>query len=430
MGTSIVTKPLLAVVYSPRSRPWAEIAEAAGQLCRLLWIADETELGTTARVLRKLGKVIDTSGCTQLELVEAVRAERPDGITSYFDDDLPLQALLTTALGLPGPSVDAVMLLNDKLLQRRALEDAGISVPRFTEINDNIDDIEIDRLCETLHVPMLLKPREGTASRDIVPISDREDLVAALKEVERPSRLILEERLADTSCSDWSADLVCVESSVSRGTLSHLGILGYFPLAPPFRLSGLFFPAAVPETDIQELFGLATASIRAIGAGAGFLRTEIKRTPEGWRIVEINGRPSGVMPALVQLASGVPALQLNMRLALGEHVDVEGPVPCDRIAYRYFCEPPITARTIGTISRLNELRERAGVLEIDVHKEIGDPVDWRNGSLDRVFQVTGTVPDYVELAEQYRACSAGSFVTYRHQPCNRQTQSRNVPGVP
>jgi hypothetical protein len=55
------------------------------------------------------------------------------------------------------------------------------------------------------------------------------------------------------------------------------------------------------------------------------------------------------------------------------------------------------------------------VLEIDVFKEIGDPVDWRKGSLDRVFQVTGTVTGYEDLAEHFRACSADSFVTYEHQ---------------
>jgi predicted nucleic acid-binding Zn finger protein len=70
------------------------------------------------------------------------------------------------------------------------------------------------------------------------------------------------------------------------------------------------------------------------------------------------------------------------------------------------------------IARLNELRQRVGVLGIDVLKEVGDPVDWRNGSLDRVFQVTGTARDYVELAEHYGACSAESFVTYEHRQQN------------
>ena len=163
------------------------------------------------------------------------------------------------------------------------------------------------------------------------------------------------------------------------------------------------------------MFGLARESIQAVGAQTGWFRTEIKRTPDGWKVIEINGRPSGLMPAIVQLASGVPVLQLSMRLALGQRVLVDGPVPCDRIAFRYFCQPPMTALKVRTISRLNELRECAGAHDIDVLKEVGDPVDWRNGSLDRVFHVTGTAADYVELAERYRACSTDSFVTYEHE---------------
>jgi len=416
VGTFVDDRPLLAVVYSPRSRPWSEIAESAEKVCRLLWIADKSELGTTARVLCKLGKVIDTAGRTEEDLIAAVRAEHPDGIVSYFDDDLPLQALLTTALGLPGPSVDAVMRLNDKLLQRRALNAAGIPVPRFTEINDNIDDVEIDRLCETLSFPTLLKPRDGTASRDIVAIADREDLVTALKDAERPSRMILEERLVDTSGSDWCADVVCVETIVSRGVVSHLGVLGFFSIEQPLRLSGLFYPANIPQPEIPDLFGLATAAIHAVsGESTGYFRTEIKRTPDGWKIIEINGRPSGSTPALVQLASGIPVLQLGMRHALGEHVVVGDSASSDRISYRYISEPPTTARRISMISGLNELRERDGVHAIDVLKEVGDPVDWRNGSLDRVFHVTGTAADYVELAEHYRACSTNCFVTYEHE---------------
>jgi biotin carboxylase len=263
---------------------------------------------------------------------------------------------------------------------------------------------------------MLLKPRDGTASRGIHLIANRNDLALTLEEVEHPAQMILEELVIDTAHSHPWADLVCVETIVSQGSFSHLGILGFFPIAPPFRLTGLFFPAELSQGDIPELLGLATATIRAVGAeDTGYFRTEIKRTPDGWQIIEINGRPSGSTPTLVELASGCPVLQLCMRHALGEHVVVEGPVPSNKIAYRYIGEPPATALRIAMISRLNELRERVGVLGIDVLKEIGDPVDWRNGSLDRVFQVTGTANDYDELYEHYRACSADAFVTYEYQ---------------
>jgi hypothetical protein len=94
---------------------------------------------------------------------------------------------------------------------------------------------------------------------------------------------------------------------------------------------------------------------------------------------------------------------------------VEGPVPCDRVAYRYYDEPPMSAEKVIAINGLEELRKLPGVVRVDVHKGPGDPVDWQNGSLDKVFQVTGTVADYAELAKHYRACTEDVVVTYEHR---------------
>src|ERR1700680_2580518 len=179
-------KPLLAIVYSPRSRPWREVADAAADVCRLLWIVDESELGQTTKVLRKLGKVVNAEGCTPEELIQLVYAERPDGITCYFDTDLHRQAWLASALGLPSTSVRAVARLNDKLLQREALDAAGVPVPRFSEIKEQVDGDEIDRLQGAVSFPALLKPRNGTACRGIQPVQSAAELVSVLESVEHP----------------------------------------------------------------------------------------------------------------------------------------------------------------------------------------------------------------------------------------------------
>ena len=393
-----------------------EIVEAAADVCRLLWIVDEPKLAAGTRaVLRRLGTVVDAAGCTPEELIMLVDAERPDGITCYFDPDLHRQAWLASALGLPGSSVRTVALLNDKLLQRRALDAAGVPVPRFSEVDEHVDDGEIERLCGAVGFPALLKPRNGTMCRGIRLVESKSELVRALADVDHPSQMIFEERMEDLPPTGAPyADRLSVETIVNDGTLSHLGVTGLFPMVPPFRSSGGFFPADVPASDVPELFGLATAAIRALGSDFGFYRTEIKLTPRGRKIIEINGRPTGLTPATVRLASGVPLLQLTMRLALGEQVVVDGPVPCDRIAYRFYREPPLSATSVVGISGLDHLRERPGVLQIDVQKEVGDPVDWRNGSLDRVFQVTGVVDDYAELADHYAACTVATDVTYEH----------------
>jgi hypothetical protein len=151
--------------------------------------------------------------------------------------------------------------------------------------------------------------------------------------------MILEERMADCSPKGaLYADRLSIESIVSRGLVSHLGVTGLFSMG---RHSGGFFPADVPSDDIPDLFKLATTSIQALGCDFGCYRTEIKVTSEGHKIIEVNGRPTGLAPATVKLASGLSLLPLSMGLALCEHVVVDGPLACDRLGYRYYCEPPI-----------------------------------------------------------------------------------------
>jgi biotin carboxylase len=407
-------KPLLGVVYSPRSRPWMEIAEAAADTCRLLWILKESEFGSTVRALRKVGRVVDIEGRTPEEILQIVHAERPDGITCYWDPDLHLQAWIATALELPTTPIATVARLNDKLLQREAHRSAGVPVPRFSAVSDAPDDAEVARLSADVGFPALLKPRNGTACQGIQLVEDSPELGRLLRDLDHPGQMILEERMEDLPAVGPYADRVSIETIACEGNYGHLGVTGLFQMKPPFRSTGGFFPAQLSPSETPEFFDLATTAIKALGSDFGFYRTEIKLTPQGPKIIEINGRPTGLTPTVVRLASGLPLLQLAMRLALGERIVVNGPVSCDRIAYRYYAEPPMSATKVLAIGGLSALADLPGVRQIDVHKEVGDAVDWRHGSLDKIFQVTGTVENYTELAEHHAACADESYVTYEH----------------
>ncbi len=409
-------KPLLGVVYSPRSRPWMEIAEAAADICRILWILDKSEFDSTSRALSKVGKVVDINGLTPEETIQVVHAEHPDGITCYWDPDLHRQAWIATALGLPTTPIPTVARLNDKLLQREAHRSAGVPVPIFSEVRERVDSAELERLRAEVGFPALLKPRNGTACQGIHPVENASQLARLLADIEHPGQMILEERMEDLPSAEPYADRVSIETIACDGHYGHLGVTGLFRMMPPFRSTGGFFPAAIPPAETAELFELATEAIKALGSDFGYFRTEIKLTPQGPKIIEINGRPTGLTPAVVKLASGIPLLQLAMRLALGERIVVNGPVPCDRIAYRYYYEPPMSATKVLAISSLSGLGQLPGVRQIDVHKAVGDTLDWRNGSLDKVFQVTGTAGSYAELAEHTAVCADDSYVTYEHAP--------------
>jgi len=247
-------------------------------------------------------------------------------------------------------------------------------------------------------------------------VTSRDELVRELEQLARLSGWVLEERMADVSGPGSPyADRISVDSIVSGSDISHLGVTGLFAMVPPFRSSGGFFPADVADEGTAEVFALATASIKALGSGSGCYRTEVKLSPEGRKVIEVNGRPTGLTPATVRLASGLPLLELSMRLALGEHVVLDWPLDCNRIAYRYYAEPPMSARRVVSIEGLDRLRHLPGVTQVDLHKQAGETVDWANGSLDKIFQVTGAVADYGELERHYRACSEDVVILYEEQ---------------
>jgi biotin carboxylase len=116
-------------------------------------------------------------------------------------------------------------------------------------------------------------------------------------------------------------------------------------------------------------------------------------------VLEVNGRLGGGIPEMLLRASGVSAFELSMRVALGEPVVVDGPVPCSRVAWRFLFQPPTSAHRVVAIDGLDRLAELPGVNEIYVNRSPGDPVDWREGTRHYVYSVFGASADYDGLLE-------------------------------
>ena len=85
---------------------------------------------------------------------------------------------------------------------------------------------------------------------------------------------------------------------------------------------------------------MASAAIEALDVHSGCLHTEIKLTPEGPRVIEVNGRIGGGVPEMLYRAAGVKIVELTLQLALGESIVINGPG-----------EPPSESATGSSSSR-------------------------------------------------------------------------------
>ncbi len=302
-------RPRLALVHGEglgMPMVLAESADAAG--CELVWVIDSSKVTSDwlMRLLRKLGTTVDIGGMSDDEAAEALRVCEPDGIIAYADPLIPVASALAVRLGLDYHDELTTQRLTDKFAQRQALQDAGLPVPRFVVVPADPSAEEIDTLMAAVDFPVVLKPRRGAAGRDTVLAHDADELRRLIAEHATPpddtpgSSMIVEEYLVGASPppSALFADYVSVESVVSAGTISHVAVTGRFPLAPPFRESGFVIPSDLGPSDTRAVLDVASRAIAALGVRVGFLHTEIKLTPDGPRIIEVNGRLGGAIPAL------------------------------------------------------------------------------------------------------------------------------------
>jgi biotin carboxylase len=412
------SRRLVAVAYGPRSVAALQIAEAAADICDLLWIVDAgtPEIEEMGPLLRRFGAVVDIGGLSADEAVARVRAFDPAGIVTYFDDDMVAVAEMAAALGLPFVSPRSAGLVVDKLSQRDALAAAGIDVPGYWSIGAGLSADAIAALPAEIQWPVVLKPRSETGSHNTFLAGDLVELQALLDGLgDERAEMILEEYLTDDPA--WSdspyADYVSVESIVAHGQISHIAITGRFPQAETFRETGFFIPAALGAGDQQAVLELATRAIDALAISFGCLHTEIKFTRSGPRILEVNGRIGFGIPAMLEQAAGFAMLATSLRVALGERLAIDGPVRCERVGYRLFLQPPAITATVEAIEGLDPLAARPGIESVTVRRGPGWEVDWREGTRSFVLAVVGVARDHDEVREVRRVLHDDVQVSYR-----------------
>jgi biotin carboxylase len=396
----------MAFAYHPLSFGATDIARAAEGLCRLLWIIDTSVADSElmANLLRRLGSVVDVAGASPAQAAERIAAERPDGILALADSLLAWTAEVAAHLALPFHSPQVAACLTDKLHQREALAAAGVDVPRFSVVPSAGDDGGWRELGGRLRFPALLKPRRGEGSRDVVAVGSLEELRAAVAQARAQPEppvwprhgFLVEEYLADRPDGELGG-YVSVESIVSAGEVSHIAVTGRMPPVEPFRESGFFVPAALDGEELAAVLELATAAVRALGVTTGGLHTEVKLTPKGPRVIEVNGRVGGGTPAMLAAACGVELLPITMRLALGEHVTISGPLPCRGVVFVLYSFAPATVRRVLAVEGLERLRADPCVERVILNRGPGTLVGWREGSWGHVFSVHGRAESHEQL---------------------------------
>jgi biotin carboxylase len=401
-------RPRIAVVHGHTSPAGLEIQRAIGDVCVPIWVVDSTDPVIDApspqRMLQRFGPVVDIANLTPQQAAEAVRPHRPDGIMAFADRQLKTASLLAQELSLVFDSPEVIERTVDKPLQRAALRDGGVPVPEWWTLAAGAPPDDIERIVTEATFPLVLKPQRGTTSSYTYLATNARSLRSILSDPENEvdaTDYIVEEFIPGTSREIGSdiADFVSVESVVSDGVISHLAICGKFTLEPPFRGTGGFLPVDLAAEETCDILDVTTRSLRALGIRTGCTHTEIKLTPVGARVVEVNGRIGGNIPTFIEGSTGVSLPHLAVDIALGRPVAPRGLLPCDHITFRVHGQPPIWATRFVDIEGLDVVAAMPGVEEAALRQSLDTPVNWRSGAGYLIYRVTARADDHREMLE-------------------------------
>jgi biotin carboxylase len=410
-------RPVVAVGYGPRCVPVMQLAEAAAGVCDLVWLIDGSlaEMAQMHELLGRFGPVVDLAGMDPSAMAAAVRAYHPDGIVTFLDAGMVDLAVLAADLGLTFHSPATAQALTDKARQRAAFHQAGLPGPGCHVVPAGDPEAAVRSISATLTWPAILKPRSAQGSRYTFLAAEPAEAVRLLEAL-GPERkeMVLEDFLGSDPerASLPFADYVSVESLVAGGVISHVAVTGRFPLAENFRETGFFIPAALGPDEQKAVLELATEAIEALGVTIGCLHTEIKFTPVGPRLIEVNGRVGGGVPEMLDRAAGIPLLEWTFRVALAEPLRIDGPVVCDRIGYRFFLQPPAMSATVRAIDGVEAVNDHPSVDSVSVHQGPGAALDWRDGTRTHIIAVVGAAADLEELQAVDRLLHREVSVTY------------------
>jgi biotin carboxylase len=304
--------------------------------------------------------VLDLSSTTDADgLLDAARAVRPAGVLSWDEARVLQVAQVAAALGLPGGEVGAALACRDKSRTRAALAAAGVPQPAYALVDSAAGALAA---AQRIGWPVVVKPRAMAAGLGVVRVEGPGELggrFAAARDIALPGswryrQVLVEELLGGPEVS--------VDAAVHRGVTYPFCLarkdVGY---PPWFEEVGHLVDAADPLAADPALLGVLRAAVTALGLSDAWVHAELKLTPDGPKVIEVNARLGGdLIPYLGLRATGADPALAAAAVACGKPPEIAADLR--RAAAVRFFYPQRPGTRIASVS----FRDRPAGVELAV----------------------------------------------------------------
>ncbi len=257
-------------------------------------------------------------------VVQAARALPAEvqisGVLCWNEMRIVETAELAQALGLPTTAPENVMRCRDKHLTREALAGRGVPQPASVLVG-TLDQAQT--IAAQIGYPVIVKPRDMGGSYGVSLAHNAGQLASAFTHAEG-SRKGVPERDQGVLIEEFvDGPEVSIDAAWVRGKMFPLylarKITGFYP---HFEEIGHVVDSQDPLLRDPAFLNVLENAHQAVDFQYGITHTELRLTPAGPKIVEINARLGGDMiPYVGWVASGVSPGQVAVDVACGHEPD-------------------------------------------------------------------------------------------------------------
>ncbi len=297
----------------------------------------------------------------------------PDGVITFWEDDVLLAARIRDRLGLIGIPYEVAKLARDKHLFRAFCKEHKLPAPGHAMIPEESDPVEA---VSGLRFPLVVKPIFGSSSAYVVRVDDAQELRETVEYLRNNISTEVESALSVSSAI--MAEEYIDGNEVDIDMLLQNGKIKFWSMSdndatrePYFVETGQCIPTRLSQSQQHELVVMAEEMLERLGVEDGCIHFEAKYGSRGPMPIEINLRMGGdEVYYFVKTAWGVDLIENAARVMLGEYVKrIEKPdTPKKFVSGKYFL-PPYS----GVLTGLS-LPKKVKDGELQFFKQVGDAV--------------------------------------------------------
>jgi biotin carboxylase len=320
-----------------------------------------------------------------------------DGVLCCGVDAPVMCAKLAQEFHLPGLSVEAALLGQDKYRQKEAMQRAGILVPEFSGVLNGATSSVLRSGDKRV-----VKPVDSRGGRGVIRLLPGVDPAWAYEQAvaQSPSGRVMVEKWLDGP--QFSTESIVQDGHVLA---TAIGLRNYDRLTEfvPYAIEdGIDTPAYLTSFHARAIDTVIEAACKALGwyqTGAGTVKGDLVSHQVRIHVIELACRLSGGFFAShsMRLAFGIDLVEVAIRAALGESVNVAPPAFKQHVCQRYvFPLPADIGKTVVAIE------EYAGPEFHTYNLRIGDvvqPVTCHPARWGQVIATGATAREAADAAE-------------------------------